>query len=487
MNNHQKPLRWTLLATLATAVAAMPITALAENREITTGTEVDPGPVSYQSSATAPALTVINDGTSYSGTGISISLNESATGLGLYGVRLYHGSSVALSNSTVAVSATSGAGIRVEPSGSSTTFSFENLLIDITGVNGWGISQHTGIVTGTGLTITGSVNGARGIQTAGMQGALPGYTSVDTFTINLSGNEVIGIVPNLVGASDLFSMSNGTIVVSGTDAYGAFIASSVSTTLTNVNITATGNGSSGIIVSGLYANDHSLVVDGGSIQGNNAITISGQNADEIIFRNGATIAGSILATGTATSTITVESNSSLAGTVTNDSTGAMDLTLSNATWASAGSSNMNNLTLEGATLALELTSLEDQITVANTLTLKNTSTMTVLLGNGILEDILKEGETGDITLDVNSLITGASVQTEEDADLAYILTGTGIRNSAGSTYTISEQGDGVYRVSDINYISAVPEPAVFAVLAGLVMLAWAMRRRRLTVLCAHCR
>jgi hypothetical protein len=480
MKNHNQPPRWTFLATLATAVAAMPITALAENREITSGTEVE-SDRSYQSFGTVPALKVINNGTSYSGTNISISLNESASGPGLYGVHLFGDNSVMLNDSTVAVSAISGTGIRLEATGSSlatgSTFSFVNLLIDITGTNGWGITTQGGTVSGTGLNITGSANNARGIHANGWKVG-SSTVNVDGFAINLSGNDVIGIVPNLGSVNSAsFSMSNGTIVVSGTNAYGAFIATNDSTALTSVDIMATGTGSSGIILNG-SANDifHKLVVDGGSIRGDNAITISGQGANEIAFQNGAAIAGSILATGTATSTITVENSSSLAGTVINDSAGAMSLTISDATWASVGSSNMDNLILDNATLALELTSLTDKITVTDTLTLNNSSTVTVLLGNGILEEILRDGETGEITLDVSSLITGAGELAGDGGLLDYIFTGAG-KNSAESTYMITAQGDGVYLVSDIHYISAIPEPASFAVFAGLVMLVWATRRR----------
>ncbi|MDR1280653.1 MAG: hypothetical protein LBK99_07495 [Opitutaceae bacterium] len=154
-----------------------------------------------------------------------------------------------------------------------------------------------------------------------------------------------------------------------------------------------------------------------------------------------------------------------------NSTGSLTVS-DGATWVSTGSSVADNLVFNNANVLLTLDSLTDTITANNTLTLTGTSNVTAGLTNHALQEIISE-KGGTFELDANALITG---NTLGDGSLEYSMLD---HNDAGSTWTVADLGSGHFRIGNI-VISAVPEPAVCATLAGLAALLAraALRRRR---------
>jgi hypothetical protein len=147
-----------------------------------------------------------------------------------------------------------------------------------------------------------------------------------------------------------------------------------------------------------------------------------------------------------------------------------------ATWASTGSSMADNLAFDNANVLLTLDSLTDTITANNTLTLAGTTTLTVGLTNNALQEIIA-GSSGTFELDATALITGSTVENDDNTgNFAYTMLD---RNDAGSTWTVTNLDNGHFRISVIT-LFVVPEPAAWAALAGLVILAWAALRRSRT-------
>jgi hypothetical protein len=159
-----------------------------------------------------------------------------------------------------------------------------------------------------------------------------------------------------------------------------------------------------------------------------------------------------------------------------DGDSASSLTVSDgATWTSTGASVADNLTLDNANVQLTLDSLTDTITATGTLTLAGTNTLTTGLTNQALQEIVNGSGNGTCELDATALITGSALDDSGGTGrLEYSVLNY---NDAGSTWTVDELGDGRFRISGIT-ISAVPEPAAWAALAGVVLLAVAMLRRR---------
>jgi hypothetical protein len=157
-----------------------------------------------------------------------------------------------------------------------------------------------------------------------------------------------------------------------------------------------------------------------------------------------------------------------------------------ATWASVGSSEMDNLLLDGAIVRLTLDDLDfdNTIMVNDTLAVRTetgaASTVFVDLSDKLLAEIAGgDGDGGDGTgtavINVYDLITGSQAFVEQENLIYTILD----KNATGSTYTVTPLTGGEYKISGIVLLAAVPEPATCAVLAGLVLLVYAVIRRRM--------
>ncbi|MDR1281016.1 MAG: hypothetical protein LBK99_09365 [Opitutaceae bacterium] len=155
------------------------------------------------------------------------------------------------------------------------------------------------------------------------------------------------------------------------------------------------------------------------------------------------------------------------------------LTVSNgATWTSTGASIADNLTFGGnANVLLTLDSLTDTITANDTLTLTGTNNVTIGLTNQALQEIVNGSDNGTYDLDATALIKGSTLDNSEGTgSLEYTMLD---HNDTGSTWTVIGSDDGHFTISGISItISAVPEPAAWAALAGVVLLVCAAMSRR---------
>ncbi|MDR1281325.1 MAG: hypothetical protein LBK99_10960 [Opitutaceae bacterium] len=202
----------------------------------------------------------------------------------------------------------------------------------------------------------------------------------------------------------------------------------------------------------------------------------------LTLTGGTTLTGNVYESGSAQASILLESGSVLTGNVNksgDNQNQKLDLGITGSTWTSTGSSTVDDLTLDGATLNLTLADLTDAITVGGTLNVVTGSQSTVFvdLGNDLLSEILGEPGDGTAVINVFSLITG-SASFVGDGDNDKWLNYTVLEeNAAGSTYTVQYQGDGNYKIGNI-MLAAVPEPATCATLAGLTLLVYAISRTR---------
>ena len=137
-----------------------------------------------------------------------------------------------------------------------------------------------------------------------------------------------------------------------------------------------------------------------------------------------------------------------------------------ATWASTGSSNMNNLYLDNANLEFDMTSLSDSITTGN-LTLEGHSEALIGFTNDFLEEIMAAGGSME---DIDASIVTSFL--DGDGDITYSFKTS---NDQGSTWDITNNGDGTFDISNINII---PEPSTYALIFGLLALGFAIYRKR---------
>jgi hypothetical protein len=338
---------------------------------------------------------------------------------------------------------------------------------------GYAIASRDSTITAINASIIG---GRIGINLQlNAEARLTGGSITTTTDMGEAGATDFGAVA-IVGANN-----TSTVVLTDVDINAIGLAISIRDDNANNSLTIQGGTISGqrLIATSLFSTGSSKVTFENtdlSAAGDILVDTTGAMSMSVSVVGGTGLNGNVVVSGAGELDLSLK-GSSLAGNITNLGTGALDVSIADSAWTSIGSSNLDNLTLDNATLALELTSLADKITVAGDLTLKEekTSIVTVLLGNGILENIIKEGETGMIELEVSSLITGSS-ELPGTGDLEYVLTGTR-KNSAGSTYTVTHLEGNFYEVGNINY-TAIPEPAIFAVLAGLALLACAVGLRR---------
>ncbi|RRJ96234.1 PEP-CTERM sorting domain-containing protein [Opitutaceae bacterium TAV4] len=292
------------------------------------------------------------------------------------------------------------------------------------------------------------------------------------------------------GTSGTMTATDGIFRGVGTNGAGIIVSQGFNVTLTDSDVYGE---RTGIVVVSNTASDSglpaSVTISGGTTTSGTGALIRSSSSNEtlystemtVTFKDGAQAVGGsgvfyetgmLPTAGSAASIIVQGAGTNAVGVFLDDGANLIStLTVSDgATWSSVGSSNMDNLILDEANVLLTLDSLSDTITAGDTLTLTGANSVTVGLTNDFLAAVLADSTYYD--LDTNALITGSTL--DGTGSLGYTVLD---HNDAGSTWTVTDLGSGWVRIGDI---SAVPEPATYAALAGLAIMAYAVivRRRR---------
>ena len=157
----------------------------------------------------------------------------------------------------------------------------------------------------------------------------------------------------------------------------------------------------------------------------------------------------------------------VSGVVLGGGTAEAHLTVSNgASWSSFGTSRVEGLSLAGANVSLTLNSTDDAIYVGGLYAASEDSVVNIDLTNSLLMEILEA--VGEDPYLLESIVTGSF-----ENDLAqYVLSNV---NADGSTWSYDDLGNGKYLIYNIH---VVPEPAVVAAIAGILVFGFAVLRRR---------
>jgi len=293
---------------------------------------------------------------------------------------------------------------------------------------------------GTALTVS-----RRGVITAADAYVDAGRTALSLWlgSINLQNTTVIGgeAAVNFIGRDPEITASAGDVSVVN------FSGGSLYSTSGPVVRTSSG---------GAIAQDHDMILnitDGAQASSNSGVLYS-QNASTVAT-TGIDFTLNVEGTGTKVEGVflgdTVETNFNISDS---------------ATWASTGSSNIDNLSLDNANLEFDMTSISDSITTGN-LTLEGHSEALIGFTNDFLEEIIAAG--GSMN-DIDASIVTSFL--DGDGDITYIYKTS---NDEGSTWDIVNHGDGTFDISNINII---PEPSTYALIFGLLALTFATYRRR---------
>jgi len=281
------------------------------------------------------------------------------------------------------------------------------------------------------------------------------------------------------------SAANSTFSTTGTNSATVYVSAGADVSLANSYISGNDSAINASLESN-FTNAAVLTISGGTVSAKNAIVKSTITEDgrpygietSIVFTNAVT---AVSETGILYSDASggVNQNASsigifIDGTGTNvegrllrTDNATISLTVSNnATWASAGNSDMDYLTLDNANIDYTLNSLSDHITVG-TIDTTGTNTMNVTLSNETLEEI--NSNPLPYVIDLTKIIDAGLGVTD---DIEYILADY---NREGSTWEINKIAEGVYEISNINI---VPEPAAAAGLLGALALLFVVRRRK---------
>jgi hypothetical protein len=307
------------------------LNVLAQNKVVTTGTVIDPGPASYEAVSGTAALWVSN--AFYSGTHITLS-STFADGNARYGAYVQGSGTLALHDSVI----TSTVGVRVEHNAS--VFQFNDLTVQDAHI---GINTN-GIVTGTGLRVTATF---QGIYQSSSR------VEIERFAIDMSGGAgATGAVYNSLTVGGTMSLTSGTITVrADDDARGLLmLGNGMNAFLTDVHISTSASRNLGVDIYTDGGQTQNLVMRGGSIQtdGGEALHITGKGTVTVDLQD-TDMAGDITATGSAHSTITLDhgtftggiiaggssalavtggNGAAISGTVSGNDHAAIDLTVS---------------------------------------------------------------------------------------------------------------------------------------------------------------
>ncbi|EIP97273.1 PEP-CTERM putative exosortase interaction domain-containing protein [Opitutaceae bacterium TAV1] len=323
-----------------------------------------------------------------------------------------------------------------------------------------------------------------------LQGRGIGSGNVGSTVIIGAGAEVEAIQALHVTNGGQLTATEGTFRGVGVDGTGAVISDGSISNITNSALSGEKNalflgsatsitsvGPASITISGgtLTSGTGALIASGTSNQGNSEptdTTVTIKDGAQATSGNGVLYDASAVATniGSAVSIIVEGAATTVDGTFLGNANIATSLSVSDgATWASAGASVMDNLTLADATVTLSLTALGDGIQAGQLLfggTGKSDVSFTVEDSVVFSTEVLNAGEY------VWDILTGASG--DYTANVNWNPTNT---SNAYATWEWENIGDGQWRMYNI-VVSNVPEPATYAALAALAILAWAALRRR---------
>jgi len=358
-----------------------------------------------------------------------------------------------------------------------------NTTINVNGYDTTGITAGIRVTNGATFTAVDKFTvDSLGAQSRGLQIGLSGSVNIGT-NASISADH-IGVnlyTKGFVTATDATILSrNGHAIGTATGGSGIFNNSNIIgyTAGISVQTNSTTLGYSGdtsnVIINGgnVYAtNGAAIMSTGTNIDGsegiNSRVEISGgakiSSATGVLYNDAANFSSvtsnvDIIISGAGTEAEgTFNGTSSLANST---------LTVDSATWKSTGSSNMDNLILDNANLEFDMTSISDSITTGN-LTLEGHSEALIGFTNDFLEEIIAAGGSmNDIDASiVTSFLDGFG-------DITYIYKTS---NDEGSTWDITDHGDGTFDISNINII---PEPSTYALIFGLLALGFATYRRR---------
>lgn len=317
--------------------------------------------------------------------------------------------------------------------------------------------QATVTVTGT-ADITTSGEAAHGLHTGALLSGTPGIIEAGILKVNTDGS----------GAHGLYVLSGGsirsdeaTVTTTGSNSYGLYSSgtgSNITIKTGKVNINTTGHG--------VYASGTNSKITLNGIEtltvGSGAHSIHAASKGRVEGVGQYTFTGDIYSSGSGSMVdLTMEDASRFTGQTTVVSSGAIDLALAGVSnWTLTADSSLSNLTIDaGSSLTFTLSGQYDftKITGSNLLTMETGSLIEVVLDG-------YSAQAGDSF----RLITASSYDVADvsfDFDRALL--------SAGLYWDTGDFADtGTIRVT------AVPEPAACALLAGAVLLGWAVIRRR---------
>ncbi len=300
------------------------------------------------------------------------------------------------------------------------------------------IEAQTALTSQTGSTITASNAVIRGTGNngIGIRVGAGGNANLIDSTVSGTANALV------VAASSSYAEPSGTITISG----GSLHSESGSVILAQHN--------------GEHANAVSSTVvlkDGASASSQNGVLFAseGNPTAESTF--------DLVITGKNTQAIGFEDGTSLLS----------HLTVSDqATWQSCGSSTIDTLTLNNANIDLALNSVGERINVEK-LEVSGSNNVDIQLSNAFLLELLESGLPQLLDF---SILAG---EFDLNGSIVYNLSNG---NADGSTWDITDLGNGQFLIDNIQVI---PEPSQTAMLLGTAfILSFAWQRRRQQKKCA---
>ncbi|MDR2462359.1 MAG: PEP-CTERM sorting domain-containing protein [Verrucomicrobiales bacterium] len=256
----------------------LPLTVTAANKTVSSGSVVESGS-SYSDLYSPAALEVYNPGSSYTGTGITLSASSNYA----YGAYAHDQGALALTGGSITTTGNSGYGIFLNGSSSGRG---ENVVINTAGTSAYGAfatnsstlaltggTVTTGGLYGNAILLYGNSSGRLENVTVGTAGVSSHGVLVDgTSTLTLTGGAITTSESSGFGVY-LSNYSSGTVEdvvvnTAGDNSFGVYLNSFSALTATNTVISTTGNNAHGIYAGG----SSSAVFDG--LQ----VTTSGSNA-----------------------------------------------------------------------------------------------------------------------------------------------------------------------------------------------------------------
>jgi len=387
------------------------------NSYVNLGTNTTIETFSDSANVTATGILATTNSSVIAGDNLTIRFNGTY-GTGSYGISAINDSSITIGDN-LKVYAAGGGNIAIMVSGGGNITVGDNAYIEA----GLGLNARiNSSITMQNSTIRGVGSNGVGINTA------PGGI-IDITNSDIYGERNAITVPGVGGPTGIVTVSGGTL----TSDAGAVIGSG--------ETSETSNASSSTVI----------IKDGAKASSLTGVFFEGELTPSVGSELEIKVMGSD----------TIVEGRFLDGT-------NLDTTFSisdGATWNSVGASNMDSLSLEDANINIVLTSASDRI-VTDNLTLDGTTVMNVGLTNEFLEEVIAMGLPQDFDVSIVASFTDGT------GTIAYDIATS---NDEGSTWSIDDLGNGIYRIYDI---TLVPEPSTYAMIFGALALALAIYRRR---------